>query len=311
LDKAYDPNAPEDDMKERAEESERMREHVLKETDRNKDRMISLEEFLTQTKEDEFNNHETWEGLDEEDPEYTDEEFKQFEHQRQEEIQAMIAQGLVPPGYPYYGDVPPGAIPHPGAVPPPNGIHPQYQQHPGLQGQVPYQPHQGMQGQPQFQPHQGVQGQPQYQQHQGIQGQPQQQLNQGVQGQPQQQQGQPQHQLNQGVRGQPVHNPNFQGPPQGSAPVNMNNPNQPAPNAAPNQAGPNAPVAEASQYKNSLPSNPQVPQGNIQHGGSPPVGQFQPANGGGQLNHPSQNQQQANQNSQYQNAPPVRQQGQP
>merc|ERR1719242_510098 len=87
LDKAYDPNAPEDDMKERAEESERMREHVLKETDRNKDRMISLEEFLTQTKEDEFNNHETWEGLDEEEPEYTDEEFKQFEHQRQEEIQ--------------------------------------------------------------------------------------------------------------------------------------------------------------------------------------------------------------------------------
>ena len=36
MDKAYDPNAPEDDMKERAEESERMREHVLKETDKNK-----------------------------------------------------------------------------------------------------------------------------------------------------------------------------------------------------------------------------------------------------------------------------------
>merc|ERR1712241_1062819 len=54
LDKAYDPNAPEDDMRERAEESERMREHVLKETDKNRDRMISLDEFLTQTKEDEF-----------------------------------------------------------------------------------------------------------------------------------------------------------------------------------------------------------------------------------------------------------------
>merc|ERR1712038_1533234 len=131
LDKAYDPNAPEDDMKERAEESERMREHVLKETDKNKDRMISLEEFLTQTKEDEFNKHEEWEGLDEEEPENTDEEFQQFEQQRQAEIQAMIAQGLVPPGYPYYGDVPPGAIPHPGAVPPPNG---QFQPHLGVQG---------------------------------------------------------------------------------------------------------------------------------------------------------------------------------
>ena len=76
MDKAYDPNAPEDDMKERAEESERMREHVLKETDKNKDRLISLEEFLTQTKEEDFNNHETWEGLDdEEQPEYSDQEF--------------------------------------------------------------------------------------------------------------------------------------------------------------------------------------------------------------------------------------------
>ena len=133
-------------MRERAEESERMREHVLKETDKNKDRMISLEEFLTQTKEDDFNNHENWEGLDEEPAEYTDEEFKQFEAQRNAEIQAMIAQGLVPPGYPYYGDVPPGAIPHPGAVPPPNGLHPQYQPHPGVQGQQVYHPN--IQGQP-------------------------------------------------------------------------------------------------------------------------------------------------------------------
>merc|ERR1712088_257767 len=145
LDKAYDPNKPEDDMVERAEESERMREHVMKETDKNKDRLISLEEFLTQTKEEDFNNHETWEGLDdEEQPEYSDQEFQQFEAQRNAEIQAMMAQGIVPPGYPYYGDVPPGAIPHPGAVPPPNGIHPQYQgvpqYHPGVQAQPVHHP---------------------------------------------------------------------------------------------------------------------------------------------------------------------------
>ena len=150
LDKAYDPNAPEDDMRERAEESERMREHVFKETDRNKDRMISLEEFLTQTKEEDFNRHEEWGGLDEEpdNTEYTDDEFKQFEAQRNAEIQAMIAQGIVPPGYPYYGDVPPGAIPHPGVVPPPHGMNPQYQQqHPGVQGQQVYHPNL-QQGQP-------------------------------------------------------------------------------------------------------------------------------------------------------------------
>ena len=41
LDKVYDPNAPEDDMAERYEEMERMREHVFNETDVNKDYLIS------------------------------------------------------------------------------------------------------------------------------------------------------------------------------------------------------------------------------------------------------------------------------
>ncbi|KAF4523949.1 hypothetical protein B566_EDAN013704, partial [Ephemera danica] len=40
LDKMYDPNAPEDDMRERREEMERMREHVFNETDVNRDRLI-------------------------------------------------------------------------------------------------------------------------------------------------------------------------------------------------------------------------------------------------------------------------------
>ncbi len=50
----YDPNAPEDDMREREEEMERMREHVFKESDANKDRLISFEEFLAETKREEF-----------------------------------------------------------------------------------------------------------------------------------------------------------------------------------------------------------------------------------------------------------------
>jgi len=41
LDKMYDPNAPEDDLRERFEEMERMREHVFNETDTNRDQLIS------------------------------------------------------------------------------------------------------------------------------------------------------------------------------------------------------------------------------------------------------------------------------
>lgn len=40
LDKMYQAGAPEDDMRERAEEMERMREHVFGEMDVNKDNLI-------------------------------------------------------------------------------------------------------------------------------------------------------------------------------------------------------------------------------------------------------------------------------
>jgi hypothetical protein len=40
LDKMYTPGASEDDMRERIEELERMREHVFKEADTNKDGLI-------------------------------------------------------------------------------------------------------------------------------------------------------------------------------------------------------------------------------------------------------------------------------
>jgi hypothetical protein len=54
LDKVYDPNAPEDDMREREEEMERMREHVFRESDTDKNRLISFDEFLAETKREEF-----------------------------------------------------------------------------------------------------------------------------------------------------------------------------------------------------------------------------------------------------------------
>ena len=50
LDKVYNKDAPEDDMLERAEEMERMREHVFKESDVDRNNLISFEEFLSETK---------------------------------------------------------------------------------------------------------------------------------------------------------------------------------------------------------------------------------------------------------------------
>jgi nucleobindin len=41
-------------MREREEEMERMREHVFKESDLDKNRLISFDEFLAETKRDEF-----------------------------------------------------------------------------------------------------------------------------------------------------------------------------------------------------------------------------------------------------------------
>ena len=61
MDKVYDPNAPEDDMMERYEEMNRMREHVMNEVDVNKDKLVSLQEFIDSTKKDEFEKDESWE----------------------------------------------------------------------------------------------------------------------------------------------------------------------------------------------------------------------------------------------------------
>ena len=112
-------------MRERAEESERMREHVMKETDTNQDRMISFDEFNDQTKKEEFNrSDESWDGVDDIEDDFGNEEFSQFEHERQLEIQAQLDKGQIPEGYPYFGEVPDGGAPYempqqvvPGSIP--------------------------------------------------------------------------------------------------------------------------------------------------------------------------------------------------
>lgn len=60
LDKVYDPNMPEDDLMERYEEMNRMREHVMSEVDKDQDKLISLEEFVESTKSGDWNTEEKW-----------------------------------------------------------------------------------------------------------------------------------------------------------------------------------------------------------------------------------------------------------
>ena len=90
----YDPNAPEDDVYERDEELERMREHVFHETDANRDSLISLDEFIEQSRKSEFQEDPGWVGLDEQDV-YNDDEFQAY----QREMEAYYRQhpNAIPP----------------------------------------------------------------------------------------------------------------------------------------------------------------------------------------------------------------------
>uniref|UniRef100_A0A8C6SIR6 Nucleobindin 2a n=1 Tax=Neogobius melanostomus TaxID=47308 RepID=A0A8C6SIR6_9GOBI len=85
LEKIYDPANEEDDMVEMEEERLRMREHVMNEVDTNRDRLVSLDEFLVATKKKEFLEPDSWETL-EQNQAYTDEEMREFEdHLAQQE----------------------------------------------------------------------------------------------------------------------------------------------------------------------------------------------------------------------------------
>lgn len=124
LDKLYAQGAPPDELIKRSEEMERMREHVFNEADLNKDGLISFQEFIEQTKKPDFEQDEGWEGLDEQQI-YTPEEFEAFKKHRQEEIQALIAKGMLPA--------------HPGNVPVPHEpFPPQYVNTPVGQGAAPH-----------------------------------------------------------------------------------------------------------------------------------------------------------------------------
>ncbi|EDV98032.1 nucleobindin-2 [Drosophila grimshawi] len=138
LDKVYQSNLPEDDMRERAEEMERMREHYFQETDTNHDGLISIEEFMQQATKEEFQKDPEWETIDQQ-PQYSHEEFLEFQRRRKEEVERMVALGQLPP-HPnmpqgYYAAPPPGGVTYHAVTPGPqlhyqnpNQLHAQQQQ---------------------------------------------------------------------------------------------------------------------------------------------------------------------------------------
>lgn len=94
LNKLYESGASEDDMRERREDMERMREEVFKKADKNRDDLISFDEFMAETKRDEFERDGNWETVDQA-PQFTHEEYLEFQRQREEEIKRLIEQGTV------------------------------------------------------------------------------------------------------------------------------------------------------------------------------------------------------------------------
>ncbi|XP_075990563.1 nucleobindin 1 isoform X1 [Anticarsia gemmatalis] len=315
LDKLYGPGGPNKDLHERAEEMERMREHVFKENDRNRDGLIDFNEFMTETQKAEFNQDEGWKTI-EENQIYTQNEYEEYEKRKMDELRYLQQRGLVDG----HGQPLPGAQ---------HQIHQALQQYHHYQQQQAYQqmPHHGQQQQ-YYPPGQGPQGQmppgqvPQYQQY--PQGQPPQ-----YHGQVPQYQQVPQGQYQQGVP--PAGQQQYQQapPPQGQQQYQQGQPPQgqqqyqQAPPPQAQQQYQQAPPPQAQQqfqqaqppqgqhqYQQPPPAVPQgqvpaAPQANMNQGQAPPVQQVQPPQSQGQQPPPAQQQGQAQQQQ-----PPVQAQNQ-
>ncbi|XKL63522.1 hypothetical protein PGB90_005886 [Kerria lacca] len=95
LDKLYSQGMPQADLMERAEEMERMREHVFNEVDKNRDRLISWEEFYAMSLRPEFNEDPGWQPLEDQQI-YSPDELRVFEQQRLAEIEQLRKEGKIP-----------------------------------------------------------------------------------------------------------------------------------------------------------------------------------------------------------------------
>ncbi|KAL0902305.1 hypothetical protein ABMA27_000207 [Loxostege sticticalis] len=306
LDKLYGPGGPNKDLHERAEEMERMREHVFKENDLNRDGLIEFNEFMIKTQNPEFNRDEGWKSIDENQI-YTQQEYEEFEKRRLEELRYLQQHGLVDA----HGRPVPGAQHKLHAYQQQKAYaqqqqqaafanQQQFQQQPPQyqgqgqqyypQGQIPQgqPPPQGYQQAPGQIPQPGYQGQPGQVPQPGYQGQPGQVPQPGYQGQPGQvpPQGYQQYQVPQG---QPQQQYQGQVPPQN---VNLN------------QGQPQAQLNNQVQPPQGQGQPAQVPVQNQQ-----PQGQVPPAPGSQTQGQPPQVQGQAPQ-TQGQASNQIPQQGQ-
>jgi len=92
LSKIYDGKNPEDDMVEKEEERSRMREHVFGEIDKDKDYLISLDEFLRGTQGDNYEKDEGWKTIDDEETQqFSEDDFKAYEKELEERERKMQA----------------------------------------------------------------------------------------------------------------------------------------------------------------------------------------------------------------------------
>jgi len=78
LDKAYNESDPDTDKRERDEEMERMREQVLQEMDKDHDGLLSMEEFMAETHDKDFDEDDEYKPLVDED-QFTEEELEEYE----------------------------------------------------------------------------------------------------------------------------------------------------------------------------------------------------------------------------------------
>ena len=85
------------------EEMERMREHIYKDIDKNRDLMIDYSEFV-EGLQDKKDIDKNWETIDNE-PVFNDTDFDSYEKKRINEIREDIAEGKKPEGYDFH-DVP-------------------------------------------------------------------------------------------------------------------------------------------------------------------------------------------------------------
>ncbi|XP_017872947.1 PREDICTED: nuclear transcription factor Y subunit beta-like, partial [Drosophila arizonae] len=130
------------------------------ETDTNHDGLISMDEFMQQTSKEEFQKDPEWKTIDQQ-PQFTHEEYLEFERRRQEEVQHMIAQGQLPP----HPNMPQGyyAVPPASFQAPAQGAQMHYQQPNQLLEQQQQQYHHQQQQYAQQQQYGGSQPVPAYQ----------------------------------------------------------------------------------------------------------------------------------------------------